>query len=89
MQKLIWIILCCTIGVNAQLSEQMLPLYQSFSSTDYQGDTQSWDIVQAKDGLIYVGNQPGILEFDSRNWRMIPNANGSLVRSLAVDKNGR
>lgn len=89
VQKLIWLILCLTIYVQAQLSDQMLPLFQSYSSTDYQGDTQSWDIVQAKDGLIYVGNQPGILEFDSRSWRMIPNANGSLVRSLAVDKNGR
>ncbi|MGH1365039.1 MAG: sensor histidine kinase [Calditrichia bacterium] len=89
MRKQFWILLCLTMLVTAQPTDEMLPLYQSYSSTDYHGDTQSWDIVQAADGLIYVGNLPGILEYDSRNWRMIPNANGSLVRSLAVDANGR
>lgn len=39
--------------------------------------------------MIYVGNGDGILEFDGAHWRLIQVANGTEVRSLAVDGAGR
>jgi signal transduction histidine kinase/DNA-binding response OmpR family regulator len=48
---------------------------------------QKWCIVQDKRGIIYMGDNSVLTEFDSVTWRVtkIPN---SVVRSLAIDDNG-
>ncbi len=62
---------------------------QSFGPEDYDADAQNWAIVQSLDGLIYVGNGDGVLEYDGVSWRLIPVSNRTVVRSLAVDAEGR
>ncbi len=51
--------------------------------------TQNWSIVQDERGLMYFGNNNGVLQYDGVHWRMIPSANRTVVRSLAVDVRGR
>ncbi len=53
------------------------------------GQSQNWAIVQGPDGLIYVGNSEGVLEYDGVSWRRIPVSNQSTVRSLAIGAEGR
>jgi signal transduction histidine kinase/CheY-like chemotaxis protein/ligand-binding sensor domain-containing protein len=65
------------------------PFMATFTLKDYPGDTQTWAFVQDRRGVIYAGNQPGVLEYDGASWRMIPTANHSFVRSLAIDDSGR
>ena len=62
---------------------------QSFGPEEYQGHHQNWAIVQNARGLIYFGNGAGVLEFDGISWRLIPTANQSVVRSLAIDARDR
>ena len=61
---------------------------QHFEANDYNGEAQNWTVEQAADGLIYVGNNLGILEYDGVNWRLIRTPPKSLIRSLALHHDG-
>ncbi|MCP4289869.1 MAG: lactonase family protein, partial [Gammaproteobacteria bacterium] len=62
---------------------------QNFAPQDYDGHSQNWAIVQSQEGLIYVANSVGVLEYDGVSWRLIPISNRSTARSLAIDTDGR
>ena len=69
--------------------EAGLPLLKNFKPKDYNAGTQNWALLQDSDGLIYAGNNVGVLEFDGVHWRVIATTNQSVVRSLALGKDGR
>ncbi len=60
---------------------------KNYSAEEYKLHPQNWSVRQDKRGLIYVGNNGGLLEFDGVSWRTIDVPNWS-VRSLAVDEKG-
>jgi len=60
----------------------------NYSYEDYNHRPQNHAIIQDKRGVMFFGNNDGILEFDGVNWRKIP-VEEKLVRSLAINKNGR
>jgi len=62
---------------------------QSFGPKTYDGHQQNWSMLQDDRGVIYIGNLPGVLEYDGANWRSIRTPNSSVVRSLAKDSTGR
>lgn len=68
---------------------QGLPYISAYTSRDYKVAGQNWAVVQDQQGLIYVGNTNGILEFDGVNWRLIKAGGNSPVKSLAVDTQRR
>ena len=59
----------------------------NYSPNDYgkENSPQNWSIVQNKQGLIYSGNDNGVLEYDGAGWGFIPVINGKKVFSLALD----
>ncbi|WP_456427063.1 ATP-binding protein [Rhodocaloribacter sp.] len=61
---------------------------QYFSPDDYRGHVQTWSVVQDGRGIIYVGNNHRVLEYDGAEWRHIPIPNESIARGLAVDADG-
>jgi signal transduction histidine kinase len=58
---------------------------EHYAPSEYGQDPQNWAITQDKRGLLYVGNNDGILEYDGERWRLIPTSPGTFVRSLASD----
>ncbi|HCW08989.1 MAG TPA: two component regulator three y domain-containing protein [Cytophagales bacterium] len=66
-----------------------LPFVKSFRNQDYKAGIQNWGIVQGKNGLVYVANNHGLLEFDGVSWKAYGVKNGTKVRSLAIDKKGK
>ncbi|MCP4244894.1 MAG: histidine kinase, partial [bacterium] len=62
---------------------------QNFAPQDYGADGQNWAIVQSPEGLLYVANGHGVLEYDGVSWRLIRTSNRSTARSLAIDTEGR
>ncbi len=74
---------------NSFAVEHGLPLLKNFKPKDYNGGTQNWALLQDKDGLIYVGNNVGVLEFDGVHWRTFATTNQSVVRSLALGADNR
>lgn len=65
------------------------PFLKVYHSRDYGAFFQNWSLVQAADGLIYVGNNSGVLEYDGARWRLIPTDQRRLVAALAMDRTGR
>ncbi len=61
--------------------------FKNFRANDYNNSPQNRAIAQDKQGIIYVANQGGPLEFDGISWRSYEIPNQS-VYSLAVDDNG-
>jgi signal transduction histidine kinase/ligand-binding sensor domain-containing protein len=76
-------------SLKANNSELGLPLLRRFSPKEYGAQAQNWAIVQDLRGVIYVGNSDGVLEFDGVRWRLIRVKNNTVVRSLAVDAQGK
>ena len=65
------------------------PFVRKYLPGEYGAPEQNWAIVQDDRGVIYVGNNVGVLEYDGASWRLIRMPNKTTVRSLAKDGQGR
>ncbi|HND78533.1 MAG TPA: ATP-binding protein, partial [bacterium] len=75
-------------ALYAQNEEGLIPT-QYYSTSQFFAHNQNWAVTQDQQtGLIYAGNNVGILEFDGATWRIIHTANRTMVRSLAYDPVG-
>lgn len=61
---------------------------RNYPSKEYKAAVQNWALLQDKRGVMYFANDQGILEYDGKNWVLIPTTNNSPVRSLAIDNQG-
>jgi len=61
----------------------------NFSPKTYNALEQNFAITQDQRGIMYFGNNQGVLEYDGVSWRLIQVGTGPLVRSLNIDKSGR
>lgn len=61
---------------------------KNFTPKEYDHNAQNWDIAQAKNGIIYVANQAGLLEYDGNDWRVIYIGESLTARSLAIAEDG-
>jgi ligand-binding sensor domain-containing protein/DNA-binding CsgD family transcriptional regulator/cell division protein FtsB len=66
-----------------------LPPIHNYTKQDYQAETQNWAATEDSRGLLYFGNNLGLLEFDGTRWRCYSLPNRSIVRSIATDSLGR
>lgn len=65
------------------------PFIRNFTPKEYGADSQNWAVVQDARGIIYAGNNQGVLSYDGVHWRLIRTPGRSTVRSLAVDADGK
>jgi ligand-binding sensor domain-containing protein/DNA-binding CsgD family transcriptional regulator len=64
-----------------------LPQITNYSKTDYHGGTQTWDILQDNNGILYFANNEGLVTFDGAYWKVNPLPNRTIMRSIAMDNN--
>jgi signal transduction histidine kinase/ligand-binding sensor domain-containing protein len=74
--------------IEAQQGIAGIPHMVNYTPREYRASAQNWAIVQDARGILYVGNNDGVLEFDGTTWRLIPTERRTTVRSLAVDGGG-
>jgi len=48
------------------------PVIRHYRAFDYGQNPVNHDIAVSREGLIYVANQDGVMEFDGASWRLIP-----------------
>lgn len=85
---LLFLLLLLTGGeLFAQQTFTATPRVQSFSTLDYSGEGQNWDIAQDENGLLYVANAAGVLRFDGARWAALPLPGQPTVRALATTNN--
>ena len=65
-----------------------IPFIRNYSRKDYNAGMQNWAATQDNRGVMYFGNNNGILEYDGQTWQIYGIPNHSIVRSLACDTNG-
>ncbi|MCD8540821.1 MAG: transcriptional regulator [Leadbetterella sp.] len=65
-----------------------LPHIINYNNSTYKGGRQNWSIAQDKDGILYFGNNEGLLTFDGRYWQLYPLPNATVVRSVCIAANG-
>ncbi|MFZ1678094.1 MAG: two-component regulator propeller domain-containing protein [Saprospiraceae bacterium] len=61
------------------------PLVRNFLREEYGAGPQNWAIDQDENGIMYFGNNDGLLEYDGTNWRLTPLPNKTIVRSINVN----
>ncbi|MCP3932021.1 MAG: hypothetical protein GY705_23355 [Bacteroidetes bacterium] len=88
-QVLILVLSCFAGLLQAQYDLIGSPIISHFQKSDYNAGTQNWAVVQDSRGIMYFGNNKGLLEFDGTTWRIYPLPNATIVRSLAFGDEGR
>jgi signal transduction histidine kinase/DNA-binding response OmpR family regulator/ligand-binding sensor domain-containing protein len=77
------------ISQNLHSQDTGYKYFKNYSYKEYDHNPQNWGMAQAENGIIYVANHAGVLEFDGVSWRPIykdiPNYT---VRSIAIDDKG-
>ena len=84
---LVGLLLGNTVGSHLSCKNPGFKYFKNYSYKEFDHQPQNWGFIQAKNGLIYVANNGGVLEFDGVSWRVIyvPNLT---VRSIAISENG-
>ncbi len=62
-----------------------IPPVYNYTTSHYEGRNQNWAIAQGGNGVIYFGNEKGLLSFDGINWQLHPLPNGLSVKSIFID----
>ena len=65
------------------------PFLRNYTYKEYGGSSQVWCAVQDNRGIMYFGDNEGIIEFDGSTWKRIYTPSKTIVRSLAIDSTGR
>ena len=63
-----------------------IPGIHNFKRSDYKGGTQNWAVTQAPNGMVYFGNNEGLIEYDGERWSVYKDM-GQVVRSILADGN--
>lgn len=69
--------------------EAGFPRVRNYPPSVYGAGAQNWAVLQDARGIIYAGNNRGVLEFDGNHWSLIPTTRGTVVRSLGLGPDGR
>jgi len=69
--------------------QEFTPIVTQFTKKDYNASNQNWSVAQAKDGIIYFGNNQGLLQFDGSIWEICKMPENKLVRSLKIGSDDR
>jgi signal transduction histidine kinase/DNA-binding response OmpR family regulator/ligand-binding sensor domain-containing protein len=84
--QLFWLSLA--ISQNLYSEETGCKYFKNYSYKEYDHQAQNWGMAQAKNGIIYVANQGGVLEFDGVSWRVIGIPGYDTVHSIVIDNSG-
>src|SRR5690349_13611765 len=65
------------------------PQILNYNNDQYKAGMQNWDVAQDKNGILYFGNNEGLLTYDGRFWNLIKLPNFTSVRSVEIDSDNR
>lgn len=80
-----WIIGGLLFLCTALQAQEFTPVVQAFSKADYGADSQNWAIGTDSAGILYVGNNRGLLTFDGFGWDLYALPKNKTVRSLLCE----
>ncbi len=69
-------------------SEKGYLAIKNFGQEDFNSQVQNFFVTQNKEGVVYVGNKEGVLEYRGGVWMKHPLSNANDARCIFIDKNG-
>jgi hypothetical protein len=66
-----------------------LPQVVNYGINDFRAGAQTWDIKQDKNGRMYFANNEGLITYDGNYWKLYPQPNKTILRSIALDGKNR
>jgi ligand-binding sensor domain-containing protein len=85
MIKIVAFFVAISIFIFAQGQNTIgLPQIINYTSNDFKGGAQTRDIRQDKWGRMYFANNDGLLTFDGSYWKIYPQPEKSILRSIAI-----
>ena len=85
----IYCFVCFPLIFSQSGIEKGYPLITNYSPKEYGAFQGNWAISQDKRGIMYFGNDIGLLEFDGINWRVYQVPNKTTLRSMASGADGQ
>lgn len=70
-------------------AREFTPIVKQFGKTDYMAANQNWSVSQDPYGVMYFGNNQGLLQFDGSVWELTRMPQNKLVRSVYAAEDGR
>ena len=88
LKKKVLLLLLIFVSVSC-IAQEFTPIISQFTKNDYHASNQNWAVGQGKDGIMYFGNNQGLLEFDGSLWQTHHITGNKIVRSLLIGKDNR
>ena len=67
--------------------QEFTPIVSQFAKKDYNASNQNWAVGQGNEGILYFGNNQGLLQFDGTLWETHKMPANKMVRSLMIKGN--
>ena len=64
------------------------PRLTNFTGLDFKANEQFYDMVEGEDGMLYFGNNDGVLIYDGERWQKVVLPNNSAATSLVKSNKG-
>ncbi|MES2457142.1 MAG: triple tyrosine motif-containing protein [Bacteroidota bacterium] len=65
------------------------PQIINYNNDQYKAGIQNWDAAQDSNGILYFGNNEGLLTFNGKFWNLLRLPNLTAVRSVEIDSRNR
>ncbi len=90
MCKFLFVVLSLFIGYHAAAQDLLgIPQIVNYNNEQYNGGIQNWEVKQDKNGILYFGNNEGLLTFNGRYWNLYRLPNYTSVRAIGIDSKNR
>ena len=81
-----FIFISCSLSL---LANEFTPVVTQFNKKDYNAGNQNWSVTQDRQGVIYIGNNVGLLRFDGSAFSLFKLPNVQVIRAVFIDKSDR
>ncbi|HZK68599.1 MAG TPA: hypothetical protein VFC36_03280, partial [Paludibacter sp.] len=84
-----YLLISVLAGYALVTAQEFTPIVRQFTKNDYNASNQNWSVEQDKDGVMYFGNNQGVMEFDGSLWQTHQIPGNKIIRSLLISKENR
>ena len=82
MKRLFHLLLLLVLAAGEASASEFLPAVVSYTNGAYRAAAQNWSVSTGTDGMIYAGNNQGVLFFDGYTWGLYPIPGNKQVRAV-------
>lgn len=87
---LLFLVFVCTLSLPCRGNPvPFSPIVRNYSVLDYNAGNENWAVAQDGRGVMYFGNNSGLLRYDGSRWKLFPLPASGIVRAVYVASDGR